>query len=103
MKNQDPLCIKVMDKFMHIFGVAVSNYVLKTLPYGGVYLIGGVVYGMHEYFIKEFRIFMDAFYNKGRHSDLMRQFPVFLVHSNVSVGILGAEELARRILLKKLS
>jgi glucokinase len=44
---------------------------------------------------------MDAFYNKGRLSDLMRQFPVFLVHPNVEVGILGAEEMARRILVKK--
>jgi len=102
MTTEDPLCIMVMRKFLRIFGTAVGNYVLKTLPYGGVYLMGGVCMGMHDFIIKEYYLFMDAFHNKGRLSDLMRQFPVFLVHPSMNIGILGAEELARRILIKKI-
>lgn len=57
---------------------------------------------MHDYMLRENKVFMEAFHNKGRLSDLMRQFPVFVVQPSVNVGILGAEEMARRILVKKL-
>jgi glucokinase len=101
MLNKDPLCLKVVDKFISLFGVAVGNFALKTLPHGGIYMVGGVLNGIHDYFIKNIHIFMESFHNKGRLSDLMRQFPVFLVDSRVNVGILGAEEMAKRILMKK--
>ena len=71
---------------------------LKTLPYGGIYLIGGVTNGVSDYLIHD-KTFMQAFFNKGRLSDLMRQFPVLLVHKNLEVGIMGAEEKARRLIL----
>jgi glucokinase len=101
LNNHDPLCMLTINRFLHIFGVAVGNNVLRTLPYGGVYLIGGVVGGLHDYLLRESHIFMEGFYNKGRLSDLMRQFPVFVVNPEVSVGLLGAEEMARRMILKK--
>ena len=46
IQNQDPLCLKVIEKFTSIFGTETGNLALKTLPYGGIYLIGGVTNGI---------------------------------------------------------
>jgi len=42
METNDPLCMKVVEKFTENFGTETGNLALKTLPYGGIYLIGGV-------------------------------------------------------------
>lgn len=46
MTNNDPLCMKVIEKFTEIFAVEVGNMALKCLPYGGIYLTGGVTAGI---------------------------------------------------------
>ena len=46
MKNSDKLCMKVVEKFTKILGIDTGNLALKTLPYGGIYLIGGVTAGI---------------------------------------------------------
>jgi glucokinase len=98
----DPLCRKVVEKFVEIFAVEAGNFALKTLPYGGLYLIGGVTNGLSHY-ITTTDTFMNAFHDKGRQRDKMVNIPVFLVNSNIEVGLLGSEEQARRLLAKSLS
>ncbi len=73
METKDPLCMKVVEKFTENFGTETGNVALKTLPYGGIYLIGGVTNGIKDYLISDPK-FMDAFYNKGRLADHMRSF-----------------------------
>ncbi len=46
IKKKDPLCLKVVEKFTEIFAVEVGNMALKTMPYGGIYLTGGVTNGI---------------------------------------------------------
>jgi len=46
IKNNDKLCMKVVEKFTEILGIETGNLALKTLPYGGIYLIGGVTAGI---------------------------------------------------------
>lgn len=46
MEGKDELCVKVIKKFAEIFAVEVGNVALKFLPYGGIYLIGGVANGI---------------------------------------------------------
>lgn len=65
--------MKVVEKFTENFGTETGNLALKTLPYGGIYLIGGVTNGIKDYLISDSK-FMDAFHNKGRLSDHMRSF-----------------------------
>lgn len=100
-ERPDPLCRKVVDKFVEIFAVEVGNMALKTLPYGGIYLIGGVTTGLSHY-ITTTDTFMNAFHDKGRQREKMVQIPVFLVNGNIEVGLLGAEEQARRLIVKTL-
>ena len=49
MKTKDELCMKVIRKFTEIFAVEVGNMCIKTLPTGGVYLLGGVTHGIMEF------------------------------------------------------
>lgn len=73
IKHKDPLCMKVVEKFTENFGTETGNLALKTLPYGGIYLIGGVTNGISEY-LKTSSTFMDAFSNKGRLSEFTKRF-----------------------------
>lgn len=87
--------MKVVEKFTENFGTETGNLALKTLPYGGIYLIGGVTNGIKDYLISDPK-FMDSFYNKGRLSDHMRSFQVLLVDPEIEIGLAGAQERARR-------
>ena len=101
IKKKDPLCLKVVEKFSEIFGVEVGNAALKTLPYGGVYLTGGVTTGMTEYLLHN-DTFLNSFYAKGRQEEKMRKVPIFIVKPENKLGLMGTEECARRILAKHL-
>ena len=57
--------MKVVEKFTEIFAVQAGDTALKYLPYGGVYLVGGVTMGIRDYMIQNTQ-FMDDFYQKGR-------------------------------------
>ena len=70
MSKKDPLCLKVVEKFTENFGRETGNMALKTLPYAGIYLIGGVTAGIQNY-INTTPTFMNAFKDKGRLVALM--------------------------------
>jgi len=61
IKRKDPLCLKVIEKFSEIFGCETGNTALKFLPYGGIYLIGGVTTGITENLLHS-DSFLNAFY-----------------------------------------
>lgn len=42
-RDGKPLCVKAIDVFMKFIGYAIGNLVCTVLPYGGVYLTGGIV------------------------------------------------------------
>lgn len=53
MGSEDELCKKVIHKFAEIFAVEVGNVALKLLPYGGIFLVGGVAIGIRDYLEKD--------------------------------------------------
>ena len=65
MIRNDELCMKVIKKFSEIFAVEVGNVALKWLPYGGIYLVGGVATGIKDY-LEQDHSFMHTVYQKGR-------------------------------------
>ena len=87
--------MKVVDKFTEIFAVETGDVGLKTLPYGGIYLVGGVTIGISNYMCNN-KLFMDTFYAKGRCENIVRSLPVMIVKPNIELGILGAEEACYR-------
>jgi len=99
LEDKDPLCMRVIEKFTEIFGMEVGNFALKTLSFGGVYLIGGVTMGIEQY-LRNNDTFLKNFNMKGRLEKYMKRFPIYLVKNETNVGLLGAEERAFRILEK---
>lgn len=94
-ENPDFLCRKTIEKFAEILAVEVGNHALKTLPFGGVFLVGGVTAGISDLILKDKR-FIELFCAKGRIESTMKRIPVFFVKPEVELGLLGAEEQAFR-------
>lgn len=63
--------------FVRMLGRAAGNLALVHLPFGGVYLCGGVARHFAPHLDR--LGFAEAFYDKGRFSEFLHQFPVHLV------------------------
>ena len=86
--------LEVRKIFIEILATDCSNMCLMTLPRKGLYLVGGITISFENY-IKTSKTFWSRFYDKGRLSNFLKDFPVFLV-TDVHIGIKGSEEFARR-------
>jgi glucokinase len=89
-------CVKVVEFFVAVYGAAVGNLCLITLPTGGVYLLGGLSIALEEHILKE-NIFRESLYNKGVCESIVKRIPIYIVR-NGFLGVKGAEEYAKRIL-----
>ncbi len=90
----DRLAGRTMDIFIDAYGAAAGNLALKLLPYGGLYVAGGVT-AKNMPLIRD-GSFLSAFCHKGRMSPLLDNVPVHLV-TNQSVGLIGAALRAEQI------
>ena len=86
-EEQDRLCQKTMEIFVEAYGAEAGNLALKLLPYGGLYVAGGIA-GKNLSLMKAGQ-FMQAFCHKGRVSPLLDKVPVHIV-LNAQVGLIGA-------------
>ena len=82
----NPRCTATLQIFVDILGAEAGNLALKVLATGGVYLAGGVPQRLLPW-LEDGR-FMQAFVNKGRFADLLRDIPVHAVVSRAA--LLGA-------------
>lgn len=83
----DPLCQKAMAMFVEAYGAEAGNLALKLLPYGGLYVAGGIA--AKNLALMMAGDFMAAFTHKGRVSSLLENVPVHIV-LNPRVGLIGA-------------
>lgn len=91
----DPLCQEAMNVFVDAYGAEAGNLALKLLPYGGLYVAGGIAAKILP-LLKSGR-FLAAFARKGRVSPLLKKVPVYVV-LNSDVGLIGAGLYAARSL-----
>jgi glucokinase len=82
----NPLCAVTLQIFLTVLGGEAGNLALKVLATGGVYLAGGIPRRLLPQ-LAEGR-FMEAFVNKGRFADLLRNIPVHAIVSRSA--LLGA-------------
>src|SRR6478672_3047489 len=87
LEKRDRLSEQTMQMFVDIYGAEAGNFALKLLPYGGLYIAGGIAAKIMP-LIQE-GTFMRAFSQKGRVSALLERVPVSVV-LNPQVGLVGA-------------
>jgi glucokinase len=79
-------CAATIETVVSIMGSEAANLALKVLAVGGVYLAGGIP--LHVQPVLKSPRFLQAFWRKGRFSELMSRIPIHLVVSKA--GIAGA-------------
>lgn len=95
IEKSDRLCEQTMHIFVEAYGAEAGNLALKLLPYGGLYLAGGIAAKILP-LIEENDRFLNTFHRKGRVSPLVKQVPVHVV-TNPQIGLIGAAICAARL------
>lgn len=95
--NKDPLAVAAMELFISIYGAQAGNLALTCLPFGGLYVAGGIAPRIIEKL--QDGSFIDAFCNKGKMQDLMPKIPVKVI-TNPQVGLMGAVNVAVRLAIE---
>lgn len=94
LEKGDRLCELTLSLFVELYGMEAGNLALKLLPYGGLYVAGGIAPKILPLLTEG--SFLQAFNDKGRMSPLMERVPVHVV-LNPSVGLIGAALYAARL------
>ena len=91
------LCAQAMGIFLGAYGAEVGAAALKFLPLGGMYVAGGLTPKNIGPIRAADGAFMDAFYDKGRLSPVMRRVPLYAVMVE-DIGQRGAHLVAYKLL-----
>lgn len=75
-----PACMETMTLFCEWFGIVAGNLTLSLGATGGVYIGGGIVPNLGDYFIQSG--FRAAFETKGRFSGFMQKVPVYIMEAD---------------------
>lgn len=87
VEKSDRLSEKTMQIFVEAYGVEAGNLALKTLPFGGLYIAGGIAPKILPLLTSD--DFMAGFTNKGRMTPLLEKIPVRVI-TNPQIGLIGA-------------
>lgn len=95
IEKKDILSIRSLEIFINVYGAAAGNLALTTLPYGGLYLVGGIAPRLLPQ-IQNGK-FMERYLDKGRMSDLIKDIPLHIV-TNTNIGLQGAAFYAHKLI-----
>jgi len=87
LSGSDFLCEQTMSLFISAYGAEAGNLALKLLPYGGLYLAGGIAPKILP--LLQQGAFMKAFSSKGRMRPLLEKIPVRVI-LYPKVALIGA-------------
>ena len=77
LDDNDPLCLETLECFCGMLGGAAANLAVTLGAFGGVYIGGGIVPRMKEWFASSpFRARFEA---KGRFSDYLADIPTYVI------------------------
>lgn len=77
LQQRDPLCIAVLEAFCAMLGSAAGNLALTLGARGGVYIGGGIVQKLGDFFDRS--AFRQRFEAKGRFSAYLSAIPTFVI------------------------
>lgn len=92
-RRGEPLAREALDMFFAIYGAQAGNLALTLMPRGGLFVAGGIA-GKNLEQLEQSQ-FMQAFLEKGRMQDLLREIPVKVILRD-DVGLKGACLLAAK-------
>jgi len=78
--GSDPLAVATVRTAVRLFGAVAGNLALEILPFGGIWLIGGIARALEPWFGQHG--FAETFREKGRFSDFMDAFPVAVIEDD---------------------
>lgn len=79
LAGADPLCVETLDSFCGMLGTVAANLAVTLCARGGIYIGGGVVPRLGEWFARS--SFRARFENKGRFSNFAARIPCFVIHA----------------------
>jgi len=94
LQKSDRLSEQTMQLFIEVYGAEAGNLALKLLPYGGLYIAGGIAPKILP--LMENGSFLLNFTQKGRMGSLLEEIPVHII-LNQQVGLIGAAFSASRL------
>ncbi|MES2902423.1 MAG: glucokinase [Pseudomonadota bacterium] len=77
LEQRDPLCLEVLDCFCCMLGGAAANLAVTLGSFGGIFIGGGIVPRMAEYFAQS--QFRSRFEAKGRFSSYLADIPTYVI------------------------
>jgi hypothetical protein len=80
---------------LRVYGAAAGNLCLKTLPFGGLYIAGGIA-AKNMHILHKNEQFIREFLWKGRMKVVLDRIPIYLI-KHPQVGLLGSKVICRRI------
>jgi len=91
LTKQDPQCLKTLELFSTLYAKEISNFALSSLPYGGIYLVGGLTNGVSDYLNNDpLSTFKPSYFSKGKTiNSLLERFPIYVVKQK-ELGLFGA-------------
>ena len=94
LQGSDRLSEQTLQLFIDAYGAEAGNLALKLLPYGGLYIAGGIAPKILP--LIENSGFLLNFTQKGRMRRLLEEIPVYII-LNPQVGLIGAALCAARL------
>jgi len=94
VQGSDRLSEQALQLFIDAYGAEAGNLALKLLPYGGLYIAGGIAPKILP--LIENSNFLLNFSQKGRMRPLLAEIPVHII-LNQQVGLIGAALCAARL------
>ena len=88
LEDADAGCCEAIDLFCAFLGTAAGNLALTLGARGGVYIGGGIVPRLGEFF--DLSPFRSRFEGKGRFAAYLAAIPVYVIQARQSPALLGA-------------
>lgn len=92
LEHDDAMASEALDLFIDCYGSVAGDHALAVLPYGGVFVVGGIAPKILRRL--ETGGFARAFADKGSFGALAGTFPIAVV-TNEHLGLMGATLIAR--------
>lgn len=90
LAKSDEQCLQALELFITLYAKEVSNFALNSLPYGGIFLVGGLTNAVADYIKDDHKkLFKKGYFSKGNVINaVLERFPIYIVKTR-ELGLKG--------------